>query len=100
MSVTRLIRDQLATKEREGVRVEYLQAGSPMHKIALIAKLHEEVCEVEKAGTDVYEYGDVLQVLIDHAALHGISFADIKAAQEQKLRCFGGFSSGAIMVRE
>ena len=66
------------------------------HTELLKAKLREECAEVIAAPTDKSEYGDVMQVLEDLGALHGISFTDMLIAMQIKATQKGTFSRGVI----
>lgn len=99
MTITRLIRDKLADTPKEGIEVEFLEPGGAAHRIALVAKMHEEVCEIEKAPTDVQEYADLVEALVALATFNGISPSMIDEARYAKLRERGGFYVGAVMVR-
>lgn len=60
-------------------------------RLGIQAKLLEECGEVVKAPEDIYEYADVLQVLMDMAALNNIGWDLVIEAQKTKHQKRGGF---------
>lgn len=95
----RLIRDTIALQPREGVHVEWGVMGGRIHKIALVAKMHEEVCEIEKSPTDALEYGDLVEAILTLAELNGVTPRMIEEARLYKLNTRGGFKTCALMDR-
>lgn len=92
----KLIRDRLSPSG-PGVTIETVTR--PMHVALLIAKLHEESEEIADSHCmNVEEYADVLQVLRDLAALHGIDWRQVAEARAAKARLRGGFLAGRAMI--
>lgn len=93
----KLIRDKRC-KRKTGYRVV---RGNPKLMAAyLIAKLHEETEEVREAMTDVNEYGDCLQVLMDLARVNGVKWRHVRRAQRAKWYEAGGFTKPRFAVSE
>lgn len=69
-----------------------------IHAALLVAKMHEEVGEVADHLTDASEYADVLQALMDLAALCGVTWRSVELEQALKHNERGGFSGGKVMV--
>lgn len=67
-------------------------------KIALIGKLYEEVGEVANNQTDVYEYADVLEVLVELAVRNNINAKQIEEARKQKWLKLGGFEKCIVLI--
>lgn len=63
----------------------------------LIAKLHEEVEEIARDQSSVEEYGDVFAVLVQLAAINGVTQAEIFRAARQKWLERGGFARGRFV---
>lgn len=93
----KLIRDKLALIPKEGVAV--IQLDDPAHRIALVAKMHEEAAEIADKPTDVNEYADLFEAMVTLANKNGIQWEDIWEAATQKYLDRGGFEGGAAMVR-
>ena len=91
----KLIRDKLEPKGPVTCRPVPSVA---IHVALLVAKLHEEVGEVADNLTDASEYADVLQALMDLAALAGVSWKDVETETWWKLEERGGFAGGKVMV--
>lgn len=99
MGVARLIRDRLARRPLAGVVVHKAKRGGPFHRVGLVAKMHEEVCEVEKEPTDVGEYADLMEALLTMAALNGIKARQVADEMARKRRERGGFMGANFMYR-
>ncbi len=64
----------------------------------LCAKLHEEAAEVADAPGDVYEYADLLEVMLELAKMNGLSLRLIVKAMLSKRLKKGGFRKGLILT--
>lgn len=64
--------------------------------LGLALKLHEEVAEVTRAPTDVCEYADVLQALMDYATFNGVRWASVTEARVKKAAKDGTFIPSRI----
>lgn len=100
-AAAKLIRDRRTTPEEgyEGESYDVVTADPRLMPALLTAKMHEEVQEIANAPRDVYEYGDLLQAMIDHAALFGITLEMMNDARLHKLGAMGGFSGRQVLVR-
>ena len=90
----KLIRDKLDPK---GVTCEPAPSRA-IHTALLIAKLHEKVQEVADHLTDVAEYADVLQALMDLANLVGVPWKEVEIELDWKLQRCGGVAGGKVMT--
>ena len=91
----KLIRDKL---EPKGPATCQSVPSRAIHAALLIGKLHEEVEEVAENLTDASEYADVLQALMDLAALAGVTWKQVETEMAWKFEHRGGFSGGKVMV--
>ena len=66
------------------------------YMMALLLKMHEEIEEIAKDPSDPMEYGDLLEVLLTLAELHGVAPMEILRAREEKREELGGFEDGQI----
>lgn len=85
------------------VELIHADPDTAKHRLAvmmLINKLHEEVGEIAEKPFDVSEYADVHQVLIDLAAMNGISQGEIEIARQRKFEERGGFSQLRTIIRD
>lgn len=64
--------------------------------LGLALKLHEEVGEVVRDPHNTDEYADVLQALMDYAALHGIEWRKVLNRCEIRGALAGGFLPGLL----
>ena len=69
-----------------------------IHAALLVAKLHEEVGEVADNLTNAGEYADVLQALMDLAALAGVPWKQVGTELAWKFEERGGFAGGKVMT--
>jgi len=75
-----------------------LKVDKLMCNVFLMKKLLEESQEIiDSKAIDVYEYADLLQVMIDLGNLNNISFNDIIEAAQDKEERLGTFSEGIIL---
>lgn len=81
----------------EMYRVETVAAQ--LWPLFLVAKMHEEVSEIQREPKDAAEYGDLLQAMLDHAALFGIDYAQIETARLKKFGTAGSFIGRKVLVR-
>lgn len=93
--VQKLVRDNNVQKnEARDVITKFHKLNHEDYLSALRLKLHEEALEVAEAKTYeemVEEMGDLLEVFETLAQKNGISFQDIKSAQQRKRDSWGGF---------
>lgn len=95
----KLVRNLLAQVPKEGVEVLKMTPASAEHRMALAAKLHEEAAEVNDHPTDITEYADLLEVLLQIAHFNDIKEDAIYYAMMKKRQERGGFGHGYFMVR-
>lgn len=74
-------------------------ATSEEAALGMALKLHEEVAEVVRDPGDVSEYADVLQALMDYAALNQVSWNDIMIEQVHKRDASGPFFPAKLWKR-
>lgn len=101
MKTVRLIRDKLGpSKKYTGQPYKLTPLPKPLHPLALVAKMHEEVAEIAKAMDDVNEYGDLLDAMLTLAQKNGITLPMIMGAMIDKRKERGSFRKGKVMVRK
>lgn len=86
----KVVRDKMDTP-RDTRDILHRPQSALYAKIALIGKLYEEVGEVANHQTDISEYADVYDVLVELARRNGFDISDIKEASRNKRKKRGGF---------
>ena len=96
MQYHKLIRDRIPTIIAEtGRQYRTTVLTEPAFRTALLAKLVEEVQEVQAAPAEelLTELADVLEVFDTILATHGLTLAQVQAMQQQRHQTRGGFES-------
>lgn len=93
----KLVRDRIVS--RTGDLYHQLKSPAARH-LALVAKLHEEVEEINRDPTSVEEYADVITALQSLAELHGVSRLDILKKELEKTERLGAFDAGRLLEAE
>jgi predicted house-cleaning noncanonical NTP pyrophosphatase (MazG superfamily) len=94
MAINKLVRDKV--KPMDGEKAMILSLA--LHRTALVAKMHEEVEEIARTPKAHSEYADVLSALMDLAALNGLEWEEVLAAEQSKRELKGGFSKGLFIT--
>jgi predicted house-cleaning noncanonical NTP pyrophosphatase (MazG superfamily) len=95
VAASKIIRDGLVSR----IPADQIRpvTSLPEHLAFMGAKFVEERDELAAADyQDTAEYADMLQVLMDTAALAGVSWPAVEAARLAKLQERGGFLGGSI----
>lgn len=92
----KLIRDKLENLiDDSNLRIE---EENEMQYYFLERKLLEELNELEQSEyTDVYEYADVLEVLMSMAEFNGVDWKNVETTRRKKFEERGGFDKFLIL---
>ena len=95
----KLIRDKMNVSHGQdyGGSV-YCTGRSAEKQVALLLKLHEEAEEISRGATNPEEYADLLEVLVELAAINGVEWTAVMRAVSEKHDRLGGFKLGRIWV--
>ena len=94
---SKLVRDKIVKQQiASGAEPTYRLLDPEDHKRELINKLAEETRELEGASPEevISEIADIQQVIDDLRELHGLTSADVAAAQNLKNKKSGSFKKG------
>ena len=95
----KLIRDHIPGLDYTDPSVTEIEKDETF--VYLILKLQEEFLELqESAYKDIYEYADVLEVLMSIAKAKKVKWRDVEVARQIKLKEKGGFSNKALTIKE
>ncbi len=75
-------------------------APDEIMNLLLIGKLHEEAEEIRENMTDISEYADALQVLMDLAKSNGVIWALVEEEAKAKARIAGRFTEPRILIKD
>lgn len=99
MKYNKLVRDRIPKIiEKEGKQVITHIAAKAEYKKKLYEKLHEEVGEFVKSGSQE-ELADILEVIDAVISLHHFNRRKLKAMQKQKATKRGGFKKRIILEK-
>ena len=75
-------------------------ASNPERRGYLLAKLKEELSELEKSNySDPDEFGDVIEVLYALGGLSGVTMDTISVKRLKKKNTLGAFNKGLILTK-